>query len=152
MRPLELTLAAVLALHLLISALLSRRQTGIPGYIALLAALIAFAQLLIEGYRWQMLPLYAYAAVLAGQTLSRRRKPPAKRPSSLQKMWRMLGAGLALVLALLLPNLLAVPQFPTPSGPHPVGTTSFELVDPSRAEIYGDNPGQPRALLVEPSA
>lgn len=38
--------------------------------------------------------------------------------------------------------------FPTPSGPHLVGRASFPLTDPSRPEIFSDDPSDVRTLMV----
>jgi dienelactone hydrolase len=54
-----------------------------------------------------------------------------------------------LALAAALPLLLPVPKLPTPSGPYAVGTFSTMLVDESREEIYSDQPGEPRRLMVQ---
>lgn len=38
--------------------------------------------------------------------------------------------------------------FPAPSGPYLVGRTSFSLTDPSRPEIFSDDPDDVRSLMV----
>ena len=42
---------------------------------------------------------------------------------------------------------MGAPEFPTPSGPHSVGTLELALIDSDRLEKLGDTPGQPSSPL-----
>jgi pimeloyl-ACP methyl ester carboxylesterase len=100
----------------------------------------------IEGYRWQMVPLYGITAVLF--LLSLRRvwySIAAARPPWIYPTLGLIG----LLFAGLPPVLLPVPQPLEPTGPFPVGTTSFEWIDESRTEIYAPVPGGPRRIMVQ---
>jgi pimeloyl-ACP methyl ester carboxylesterase len=102
-------------------------------------------QLQLEGYRWQMLPLYAIALGLAvGDVIFiDRRLKWTNRVSR-----GVFGSG-GVLLAAALPLILPVPLMPAPTGSMPVGTVSFELIDRERDEIYGDVPGGPRTFMVQ---
>ncbi len=115
-----------------------------------LAALLTVLHLLLEGYRWQMVPVYAVVAIMAGVGGWRLRKPD----SGLQIVRRepsraALLALIPVVLMSLPPALLPVPRLPEPTGPHEVGTVSLHLIDENRSEIYGPEPGGPRELMVQ---
>ena len=119
-----------------------RPKRGIAAGI-LVTALIA--QLQIEGFRWQMIPLYALAIGLAvGDILFVDRELKWSN-----RVARGL-AGLVGVLVVALPAvILPVPSMPVPSGPETIGTASFELVDVTNQEIYGRNPGGPRRFMAQ---
>lgn len=149
MRPLEIVITVLLlvffAVPLLPPARRSRWLEGLP----LLAAGLTILHLIIEGYRWQMLPLYLLVAIsmlLAAFRLARSRPQPPPA-------WRRVSAallGLALVaLAAALPVLFPIPQLPAPSGPYSVGVQTMQFTDNARQEIYGPEPGGPRRLMVK---
>lgn len=106
---------------------------------------IMIAQLQIEGYRWQMIPLYVVAVGLAiGDVLFVDREIPwANRLA--RGIFGVAGVLLAAVLAVVLP----VPDLPVPSGPESIGTLTVELVDRERQEVYGERPGGPRRFVAQ---
>lgn len=119
-----------------------RSRRGIASGLLFLSVI---AQLQVEGFRWQLIPLYLVAVGLAvGDIvfLDRRLNWPNR---ILRATVGIAGLALAASLALLLP----VPDLPVPSGPNAIGTTVLELVDRDRDEIYGTNPGGPRELVVQ---
>ena len=92
--------------------------------------LLILVHLGFEGYRWQMLPIYALTAILVIASLIKLR-------STLD--WKPLASYLTFILLAVstaLPILLPVPNIPAPSGPYQVGTRIYELTDTSRKEIY----------------
>jgi predicted dienelactone hydrolase len=94
------------------------------------ALVLTLIHLVVEGYRWQMIPLYALTVLLAISALMRLRSC---------KDWRPIASYLAvglLAVAAAFPVLLPVPAIPQPSGPYQVGTYAYELIDPSRQELY----------------
>jgi len=94
---------------------------------ALLATLLHFC---VEGYRWQMIPIYGLTAFLGLSALSKIR-------SSLD--WKPLASVLTFILlavSTILPIVLPVPAIPVPDGPYQVGTTIHELTDAARKELY----------------
>ncbi len=114
------------------------------------AVLFLIIQLLVEGYRWQMLPAYLLVVALFLLTLPRLRSPsPREKKGS---GWVIAGSLLGLLLwlvALALPVLLPVPQLPDVTGSFAIGTQTFHLTDESRDEIYTDDPGDKREIMMQ---
>ncbi len=102
-------------------------------------------QMQTEGFRWQMVPLYAIAVGLAGGDLLFIDRELALSRRLARGLFGLAGVGLAIVMAVILP----VPQLPVPSGPETIGTLTVQLVDVEREEIYGDTPGVPRRFMAQ---
>lgn len=104
-----------------------------PLWVRLLPALTLIVTLIhfaIEGYRWQMVPLYSLTALLGLSALFMIQSPAD---------WKPLASYLTLVLLAVstaLPILLPVPTIPAPDGPYQISTTLYELTDSSRQELY----------------
>lgn len=138
MRPLEITISALLGLYLIWPhprPILIRLAPAA----ALVLTLIHFP---VEGYRWQMVPLYVLTALLALSALimlftTRDVKPLASYLTII-----------LLAVSTALPILLPIPRVPNPSGDYPVGTTSFQLTDESRRELYSGK-DEPRKFMVQ---
>lgn len=132
MRPLEILIPALLTLYLLWS---NPRPTLIRFFpiTTLLLVLIHFG---VEGYRWQMIPLYVLTLLLAIVSLFIDWKPLAA----------YLTFGL-LLLVTLIPVLLPVPTIPTPSGDYQVGTKIFELNDTARKELFSGKDESRRFMI-----
>lgn len=147
MRPLEILLAVLVALCFLRPLLPSWRWLDSLPAIALGAAGL---QIFVEGYRWQMLPLYLLAVGLFLFSLPRLfgRRPPVQR--SRRKSVQLAAGGLLVTaLAVALPILFPIPGAPAPTGPYPVGTLTLTLTDESRRELYSVDPQDPRRFLVQ---
>lgn len=146
MRPLEIILSNFLAFYIL--APFFTRRTFIK-YIPPLALLVSIAHFELEGYRWQMIPLYVLTAAFALANL------PAffKANSSIEppRRWRAAASILTLILvaiAAALPAVLPVPRIAEPTGPFAVGTRSFVLIDASRKELYSGR-DEPRKFMIQ---
>jgi dienelactone hydrolase len=140
MRPLEISLAVLLGVQFI-----SQHRRRWLEYLPILAAL---AQIVIEGYRWQMVPLYGLT-ILTG-LISVLRLTPWWVFSGRFKPWVFPIGGIFLLgLALLPPILLPIPTPRAPDGPFPVGTVSWYLVDESRIDPYAPDPQTPRRLVVQ---
>lgn len=104
-----------------------------PLAVRLLPALtLAFTLLhfAVEGYRWQMIPLYVLAPLLAVSSLTK---------ITAATDWKLTASYLTLILLALstaVPILLPVPRIPNPSGPYQIGASIYELNDTSRPELY----------------
>ena len=147
MRLFEL-LTLIFLLVSVVSGLWPRRPRW--NYFVPLVALVTIGlHLLIEGYRWQMVPAYGLAVWLAGVAIWR-----LVRPSTYTHRW-LTAVPLTILglvvwgVALALPTLLPVPSLGEPSGPFPVGTTIRYLVDENREEIYSADPSDNRELIVQ---
>ncbi|KKO53218.1 alpha/beta hydrolase family protein [Paenibacillus sp. DMB20] len=144
MRGLEMLLVASCAAVLIM--LLIRKETNrTAGVIAGIAcgALLA-AQLLFEGYRWQILPAYSVAALLVVIALSGRRKVRKPLRYTILAIFVVLLGG-SVALSLLLP----VFHLPTPSGEFRVGTETFHFIDTHREETFTEQKGDKRELMVQ---
>ncbi len=138
MRPIEIAIPTLLAIYLL-------WRHPRPLAIRLLpsaAFLLMLVHLVMEGYRWQMIPLYALTIALTVTSLIR------IRPAS---DWKPIASYLTLIMlavSLVLPIVLPVPAIPAPDGPYKVGTRFYELTDPSRKELYSGR-DEPRRFQIQ---
>lgn len=134
MRPLEILLPILLAIHLAYPLTGRKRPNAILALPAL-ALVAAVAHAIFEGMRWQMIPLYAFvpAALLTG--ISDLRKMRTGRAPATRPLRVILNLSL-LAVSTALPILLPVPAIPSPGGPYEVGTRIYELTDESRRELY----------------
>jgi predicted dienelactone hydrolase len=126
MRPLEIMIPLLLGLHLI----WLRPRPFIVRLFPLVALVLTLIHFAIEGYRWQMIPLYVLTVLLAIIAL------PKIRSSA---DWKPLVSALTFILLAVLtalPILLPVPSIPAPNGPYPVGTRIYELTDTARKEVY----------------
>jgi dienelactone hydrolase len=115
------------------------------GIVAGLLLALFILQWQSEGLRWQMIPVYGAALGLAiGDIMAVERRLDWTRRIS-RGIFGLAGVTLAAVLPLILP----VPELPVPSGPEAIGTITFELTDPERAETYGPSPGGVRRLVAQ---
>ena len=121
-------------------------------WIILAAIPITLFHLLLEGYRWQMIPAYGLAVELSIGAIRRLRTNGRLDRQRDKRGWQIVGILMGLVIFILaaaLPYLLPVPQPLPPTGPHTIGTFSLYRVDESRPEIYSDDPTDPRELLLQ---
>ena len=126
MRPFESIIPAILTIYLL-------WRHPRPVWIRLLPATALVCTLLHfagEGYRWQMIPIYVLTSLLGLSALIRLRSSVDWKPRASVLILILLAVSVSL------PILLPVPLIPTPDGPYQVGTTTYELTDASRRELY----------------
>jgi len=155
-RPFEILLLAANLPPLLWPLLSRRKRPRWIDFLPLVAVLLLLIHLIREGYRWQMVPAYALTGLAFLLTVWRAFRPgpvPADKPVS---RWRkafsipghLLGL-LLLAVAAALAAILPVPRLPDLTGPYPVGTVSYHWIDPSRDEIYTDDPSDRREIMVQ---
>ena len=118
-----------------------------------LAVLMAIVQLIVEQYRWQMVPAYTLAVILFISCVPQLLSKAAAKPVGIG-YWIIHIAGIvlsfaAIVIATALPILFPVFHLPEPTGSNAVGTTSFEWVDKSRPELFTPEPDDYRSLFVQ---
>jgi dienelactone hydrolase len=141
MRPFELILSILTILTGIIKFI-----PNIPKkYRSLLAPFLLVlgtaAQIALEGFRWQLWPLFLAILGLIAHSLVQMEK---KGDYSLLGL-SVLFAAISLSLGFLAP----VPNPYPITGPYPVGTREIHLVDSQRVEIYGENPNAPREIMVQ---
>ncbi|MET7771724.1 carboxylic ester hydrolase [Nocardia sp. NPDC005366] len=115
-------------------------------YLAVIAPLIAVVQFLAEGYRWQMIPAYTLAAIVAtcaallgtGRVFS-----PATRSVGMS-----VGI-LVFVVSAAVPVVVPVFELPRPGGPYAIGTLTYHWRDEARREIFDAGPGTARELMAQ---
>jgi hypothetical protein len=110
MRPLELSLVLVNLLALGVLAVPQLHAVRWTGYVAFIAVLIAIAQMIVEGPRWQMVPAYVLTGLLFLVWLLQS-TTLAARPVNRLAAGLAIGLGtLALVISAALPIVLASPS------------------------------------------
>ena len=148
MRLFETICSVLLGLSFL--RLFFRHRPDWSDYLPAAGMLAAVLQILLEGYRWQMLPVYLLTLLVLLFSL------PAlvKKPKNTRALtWKTVSVGIGgLILtgvAVALPVVFPIPHGPPPSGPSQVGTFSMMLTDSSRHEIYSKNPQDLRRIMVQ---
>jgi dienelactone hydrolase len=132
-------------------------KTRRPQWVAAFPALglvFLLLHLLVEGYRWQMIPAYILTTILFLLTFREwLKKPEETIPSINQKRWLAIIMGLAglllVAISAVLPILMPIPQLIEPGGHYEVGTVTYYWVDTERQETFGPDPGSPRELMVQ---
>jgi predicted dienelactone hydrolase len=138
MRLLEIVIPILLAIYLLWPHPRLRAIRFAPS----IALVLTLLHLLVEGYRWQMIPLYVLTVLLTISSLIK---------IKLQADWPAAASYLTVILLAVstaLPVLLPVPAIPKPGGSLEVGTKTFELIDNSRKELYSGK-DEARSFMVQ---
>jgi len=155
MRSIETLLLLANLLTFFILTVSRLRAMHWTSYSALIALLIAVAQVLVEGPRWQMVPAYAMTVLLFLVWLLHNSAPVVGH-SGQKKTTRRLAAGmtiglgvLGLAVSIALPMVLPVFSFPHPSGPYEIGTLTYHWVDANRQEVFSADPNAHRELMVQ---
>ena len=112
--------------------------------------LIAVAQGLVEGPRWQMVPAYALTALCLLVSMSNKAAHSSGIAERFQLPQLVAVLGMAwLAVAVALPMLMPVFGFPTPGGPYAIGSVTTHWVDDSRVEAFAADPKARRQLMVQ---
>jgi hypothetical protein len=122
MRPLEILIPILLAMYVIWPSPRPRVVRLLP----VTAFGLTLVHIAVEGYRWQMIPMYLLTAAIIIRSFF---------GVELRRIGSLL-AFILLALATAVPILLPVPSIPTPSGPYQVGTRIYELTDSARPELY----------------
>jgi len=140
MRPLEaVLLAATVPAFLVLAVRLPGRARHLRA-LALLPLPVLAVQVLVEGARWQLIPAYVLSGLLAVAWAAGWRRGGRVA----------VGLGVpALVVAVAVPLAVPVFGFPRPTGPYAIGTQTYHWVDPDRQDIFTDDPGDRRELVVQ---
>ncbi len=141
MQTLEILFVAattVLLLRLLIPSNFPRVK---PSLLIALCFVVLGLGLVLECYRWQMIPAYAVFGFL---TLASRKR------AKTHVAWRISGtvaAGIFITLSVFLGDQLPVVALPAPQGPYAVGTFDYSSIDHSRQERFA--PERNREIYVQ---
>ena len=154
MQMLEILTLATLLLTF-IGFFVHRRKPRWMAFLPSLVVLLVLAHLVLEGYRWQMIPAYALTALTFLATVRgiiQGTDPQGKTPSRGRRALTIIGTVLGLlvlIVAAALPALLPVFRLPEPTGPHAVGTRYFYWVDRGRPDTYTPDPDDYREVSVQ---
>lgn len=141
MRPYELILSIV---TILVALGYFFPQLSAPvkyKFFPIILLALASGQLIFEGFRWQLWPLFIGILILVVLAFFRLSGWAA---SGLVGLSLLLG-----IVSILAATLLPVPKPYAITGSYQVGTTTAHLTDFSRQEIYGDDPTAPREIMVQ---
>lgn len=133
MRNLEWLLAGILLVRLfwpILQTPRTRQRLGMGLTMVLILGLHAW----LEGPRWNLYPLYGFAALVVARDVIFAGFGPTKSASAIHPFRRTVvpTLGAALVALLVLPGwLFPVPNMPAPTGPFAVGTDSVEFSLPT---------------------
>ncbi len=124
-------------------------------YLPYLATLFIAIHLWLEGYRWQMLPLYAVTFLLLIVGLFQHKRTASAGPTEIASRKRRLLVGATAVLGLLVVALTSwiliqfpVRRLPPPTGLHAVGTTFVRFSDSERPETLTEDPSDIRSFTA----
>jgi dienelactone hydrolase len=151
MRILEfITLLAVAALGISLFTK-SPRFNGWLFSLSCVPPLLILLHLIVEKYRWQMVPMYALSALLllvAGFRAVSKKRAPAARTTPCRLVLGVLFL-VWLTSAAALPALMPVFQLPHPTGPHGIGTRYVLVTDERRIEPFADDPELNREIPAQ---
>ena len=150
MRSLETLLLMADLLTGLVASVPRWRAARLMRLAAGVGLMIAAAQVLVEGPRWQMFPAYALTFLFfASSWLMNIAPSGAPAPRS---RFTLVAIGLGvlwLAVAVALPMIVPVFRFPTPTGPHAIGTLTYHWVDAARSEVFAADARKRRELMVQ---
>ena len=136
MRFFEVTVVLLSAVLVMNMSITKSRRKGTSSLL-LMVILITLLHLLIEGYRWQMVPSYLLLGLF---TLIRNRESQKTATVVISIIW---------TFSLLLPATVPVVKLPKPTGPFKVGTAIFHWTDTTRTEWFTEEPGDLRKMMIQ---
>ena len=155
MRPLEGLILIAILFSLLAYLVPKSRRPRWLSLLPALAALFVVIHLVVEGYRWQMVPAYALAAIVVVgmiRCVPQKAETQSEAPSRRRRISALIGIALGLLvlaLAAALPSISPVFSLPEPTGPHAVGTQYYYWADEDRPDEYTTDPGDFREVSVQ---
>ena len=154
MRPIEALLLLAVAIAFIGLTVTLPRLPRWMRLAAPAAAVLAVAQIVAEGARWQMAPAYLLATLFFLVWWVRCFAPLCGRatPAALHRRGSAVAIGLGVlgwVVALATPIVMPVFRFPHPTGPYGIGSLTYHWVDASRSEVFSLDANQRRQLMVQ---
>ena len=128
------------------TVLLPRRWTGARIAVAMALLPVGVLHATIEGWRWQMVPLYLVGSILFAVAAWEMLSPGtgSEEPSVLGRSLGVLG----LAAVVMVPVAVPVWELPEPTGPYGVGTVETVIIDADRSDPY-DAGGRDRRLVLQ---
>jgi len=159
MRPIEVLILLALLFSLLVHLIPRSRRPHWLSRLPALAVILVVIHLVVEGYRWQMVPAYGLAAFLVLRMVLWSKRTATQRIPTSSRVRRIQGilgvtvgfiVGLTtLALATLFSTALPVFILPEPTGPYAVGTQFYLWTDISRPDEYTSAPDDFREVSVQ---
>ena len=144
MRPIEVTLLALVLVSVLGSFAFPKKLKGRQAFLLVLSSILFLAHGILEGLRLQMACVYLALPILWLAFLSNKKNPSRKKQTSVIFLSLICLSGTFLSL-----YLFPVNTMPKPEGPYTVGTDSYELTEPGRKELYGPEPHLDRHIRFQ---
>ncbi len=142
-----LSVANLLALlGLAIPRLRANRWVNLTGPFA---GLMAIVQIVVEGWRWEMIPAYTLAGIFLVVWLIRSVVKAKLRLGRAGKIASTGAAILVMVISMVLPLILPVFKFPKPTGSYAIGELTYYWTDSSRPELFTLDPNDKRQLMAQ---
>jgi hypothetical protein len=119
-----------------------------------LASVFLIAHIIIEKYRFQMVPLYIFTIIFLLISMVHIKKNVQKKDIYISRKRRIIElvmafvGNLILVIATALPFLSPIVNLPKPGGPYSVGTIILNLTDHSRLETLTKDPDDHRQFIA----
>jgi predicted dienelactone hydrolase len=145
MRPFEILILLANIPSLVWPILFARKRPRWITFFPVLALLFVIIHLMMEGYRWQMVPAYFLTGLVFLINLRSDAKVSRRWVSTAASVLGLLFLGAASALAALLP----VPRLPALTGQFPVGTVSYHWIDQTREETFTEDPADRREIMVQ---
>src|SRR5215204_5446738 len=150
MRPLELIIVILNLIALVIAYVPLGASLRWFKFLPATIVVITIVHLLVEQYRWQMVPSYLLTVILFLFTLPNLLKGNDNPAAHGTFAFVAGGFGfLGWLIAIALPIILPVPHLPTPPGPYAVGSVLYDWTDTTRVETYASTPNLKRELIVQ---
>lgn len=145
MRTLEICLGCANAFVLL--ALIGLRGTWLNATVVIMLVL-TIMQIVVEGWRWQMVTAYAMSAGLTLAWLVKQ-YDLINKPSNFMLISFVSIGAIWLIVSVAVPLALPVFRLPNPTGKYAIGTLTYHWVDANRRELFAHDPAQKRELMVQ---
>lgn len=113
-------------------------------YVIGLLALLIVAQLLFEGYRWQMIPAY----IIWGFAVITALRQSDQKGSLISRIVKTTGLALLFIPAVVLPAVFPIFELPENTGPYAVGTTDI-LFEADREEVITPDTSDSRRFMIK---
>jgi predicted dienelactone hydrolase len=152
MRVFEILILVTLFVRLIGYSFPSITRSRWIDFLPSLTVILTMMHLVLEKYRWQMVPAYGLTLLLFLLSLRQLRRggqmQDKKMPNRVSICVRFLLRLLIFTAIAALPIIIPVFHLPVPTGQYQIGTTNLYLADNTRFEIFTPNPDDHREFMV----